>query len=138
MVKCFLLTDLTKNSSIPQIFWWPLFCSHRPLLFSKFTVYFFVCVSAFLYFSKKSPFYYWGHKAVCLYLNYWGACPGGPQSLRLCLSAKTYFPLYFILCAYLARNSGVARQFCARGRTMKLAPLPGLFFHIFQIHRLRF
>ena len=35
-------------------------------------------------------------------------------------------------------NSGVARQFCARGRTMKLAPLPGLFFHIIQMHWLRF
>src|SRR6218665_2215886 len=37
--------------------------------------------------------------------------------------------------------SGVARRFCARGRTMKLAPLPSLLFsHIglFQIHRLGF
>jgi len=27
----------------------------------------------------------------------------------------------------LRTSSGVAKQFCARGRTMKLAPLPGLF-----------
>ena len=35
-------------------------------------------------------------------------------------------------------SSGVARQYCAQGRTMKLAPLQCLFFHIIQIHRLRF
>ena len=61
-----------------------------------------------------------------------------PRVYAYACSAKTYFPLYFILCAYLARNSGVARQFGARGRTVKLAPLPGLFFHKIQIYRLRF
>ena len=35
-------------------------------------------------------------------------------------------------------DSGVYKLFSAREQSMKLAPLPGLFFNIIQIHRLRF
>src|SRR6218665_3786882 len=64
-----------------------------------------------------------------------------PSSRFICRSQVSYhiFVYYFITrTRATGLASGVARQFCARGRTTKLAPLPGLFFHIFQKHRLGF
>src|SRR6218665_1372078 len=66
--------------------------------------------------------------------------PSNRKNIRRCLTTKfiSFRRLVSLNGKLSLACSGVARQYGARGRTMKLAPLPGLCFHIIQINRLRF